>query len=76
MIDASTWNLSPRDGSGNRGPLETALVTTPVSDAKRPLEALRVVHSFAPCTGCAAHTFGPRRNAPVEVLARDVEATR
>jgi hydrogenase large subunit len=76
VIDASTWNLSPRDGSGNRGPIETALMSTPVSDARRPLEALRIVHSFAPCAGCAAHTFGPRRDAPVEVLARAVEALR
>ena len=76
VIDASTWNLSPRDGSGNRGPLEAALASTPLSDPKRPLEALRVVHSFAPCAGCAAHTFGPRRDTPTEVLARAVEASR
>ncbi len=76
VIDASTWNLSPRDGSGGRGPLEAALARTPVSDPRRPIEALRVIHSFAPCSGCAAHTFGPRRGAPVEVLARAVEAAR
>lgn len=76
VIDGSTWNLSPRDGSGNRGPLEVALSNTPIADAKQPLEALRVVHSFAPCAGCATHVFGPRRDAPVEVLARAVEALR
>jgi Ni,Fe-hydrogenase I large subunit len=76
VIDASTWNLSPRDGSGNRGPLEVALAATPVSDPKRPIEALRVVHSFAPCAGCAAHAFGPRAHSPLDVLARPVEATR
>ena len=75
VIDASTWNLAPRDVTGSRGPLEAALRNTPVADAKRPLEALRVVHSFAPCAGCAAHTFGPRRDAPAERIAR-AEATR
>jgi Ni,Fe-hydrogenase I large subunit len=75
VIDASTWNLSPRDTSGGRGPLEVALRKTPVSDPKQPIEALRVVHSFAPCAGCAAHTFAPRRDAPAERVAGP-EATR
>ncbi|MHB8960557.1 MAG: nickel-dependent hydrogenase large subunit [Candidatus Limnocylindrales bacterium] len=74
VIDASTWNLAPRDVTGSRGPLEAALRNTPVAEAKRPLEALRVVHSFAPCAGCAAHTFGPRRDTPAERIARP-EAT-
>jgi hydrogenase large subunit len=76
IIDASTWNLSPRDASGLRGPIEAALAGTPIQDPQRPLEALRVVHSFAPCAGCAAHTFGPRRGGPVEVLARAEEELR
>lgn len=76
VIDASTWNLSPRDGTGSRGPLEAALAKTPIADPARPLEALRVVHSFGPCATSASHTFGPRRAAPVEVHARVPEATR
>ncbi|HEY5629631.1 MAG TPA: nickel-dependent hydrogenase large subunit [Candidatus Limnocylindrales bacterium] len=70
VIDASTWNLSPRDAAGSRGPLEAALLKTPIADPARPLEALRVVHSFAPCAGCAAHTFGVRRDTPVERRSR------
>jgi len=80
VIDAATWNLSPRDGTSLRGPLETALAKVPISDAGRPLEALRVVHSFAPCAGCAAHTLGSRRGAPVGQRVRawpqEAEATR
>ena len=76
VIDASTWNLSPRDGSNLRGPIETALVGTPIADAQRPLEALRVVHSFAPCAACAAHVFSPRRDTPAEVVARVGEDIR
>ncbi len=66
----STWNLSPRDASSLRGPIEAALAGTPVSDVGRPLEALCIVYSFAPCAACAAHVFSPGRNAPVEVVAR------
>jgi hydrogenase large subunit len=76
VIDASTWNLSPRDATGLRGPIEAALPGTPVSDPGRPLEALRVVHSFAPCAACAAHALGPRSRASVEVRARVEEEPR
>ena len=48
VVTPSTWNMSPRDADGERGPLEEALVGTPVADPARPLEALRVVHSFDP----------------------------
>jgi len=52
----STWNAGPRDEKGNPGPYEASLVGNPIADAKRPLEALRTVHSFDPCLACAIHT--------------------
>jgi [NiFe] hydrogenase large subunit/hydrogenase large subunit len=51
----STWNAGPRDGNGQRGPYEAALIGTPVADPEQPLEILRTVHSFDPCMACAAH---------------------
>ncbi len=48
VVTPSTWNMSPRDADGKRGPLEEALIGVPVTDVERPLEALRVVHSFDP----------------------------
>jgi Ni,Fe-hydrogenase I large subunit len=47
-VPASNWNLSPRDDRGVRGPVEESLVGMPVADPARPLEVLRVVHSFDP----------------------------
>lgn len=47
-VPASNWNLSPRDDEGRRGPVEEALIGTPVVDPEKPLEILRVVHSFDP----------------------------
>jgi hydrogenase large subunit len=44
----STWDLCPRDAEGKRGPLEEALVGSPIEDVEKPLEALRIVHSFDP----------------------------
>jgi hydrogenase large subunit len=60
VVDASTWNASPRDSVNGHGPIEAALAGVPIADPARPLEALRVVHSFSPCGACATHVFGPR----------------
>ncbi len=51
----TTWNCSPRDDKGVPGPMEQALVGTPVADADNPIEAVRVVRSFDPCLACAVH---------------------
>jgi Ni,Fe-hydrogenase I large subunit len=67
IVDASTWNGSPRDGKGRRGAWEEALVGTPVADPDRPLEILRTLHSFDPCTACAVHAFDPAAAGPVEI---------
>lgn len=44
----STWDLSPRDGEGVRGPMEEALIGVPVIDVERPIEAARIARSFDP----------------------------
>jgi [NiFe] hydrogenase large subunit len=44
------------------GPVEEALIGTPVSDAKQPLEILRTVHSFDPCVACGVHVIDPDSN--------------
>ncbi len=67
IIDASTWNGSPRDGKGRRGAWEEALVGTPVADPGRPLEILRTLHSFDPCAACAVHAFDPAGGGPVQL---------
>ena len=51
----TTWNASPRDAKGQRGPYEAALVGTPLAKPDQPLEILRTVHSFDPCLACAVH---------------------
>jgi [NiFe] hydrogenase large subunit len=65
----STWNLGPRDEKGVLGPLEEALIGTPVADAKKPLEVLRTVHSFDPCIACAVHVIDPDSNEVIKVKA-------
>jgi Ni,Fe-hydrogenase I large subunit len=67
LVDASTWNCSPRDGRGRRGALEEALVGTPVNDPDQPLEILRTVHSFDPCTACAVHAYDPDGGGSIDI---------
>ena len=59
-IVPSTWNISPRDADGNPGPMEEALIGLTVDDVEKPIEALRVVHSFDPCIACAIHVTEPK----------------
>ena len=63
----STWNASPRDAKGQRGPYEAALVGTPIADPSRPLEILRTIHSFDPCLACAVHVVDATGNEVVKV---------
>ena len=55
-----------RDDKGVRGPVEEALVGTPVLNAEKPLEVLRVVHSFDPCLACTVHVIHPESNRIME----------
>ncbi|ABQ25079.1 nickel-dependent hydrogenase large subunit [Geotalea uraniireducens] len=63
----STWNASPRDARGVRGPYEEALVGTPMADPQKPLEILRTVHSFDPCLACAVHLVDLQHNELVRI---------
>lgn len=58
IVDATTWNASPRDDKKLRGAIEEALLGTPVADPARPVEILRTVNSFDPCAACAVHARG------------------
>ncbi len=58
----TTWNVCPRDDNGVRGPIEEALIGTAVADAEKPLEVMRVVHSFDPCLACTVHVIHPESN--------------
>ncbi|MEI7935903.1 MAG: nickel-dependent hydrogenase large subunit [Verrucomicrobiota bacterium] len=68
VITPTCWNLSPKDSSGVRGPMEQALVGTPVANVDKPIEVLRVVHSFDPCLDCATHVTRAEPGAKVYAL--------
>jgi hydrogenase large subunit len=55
IITPTGWNLSPRDSDDRPGPLEAALVSTPVPEPERPVAMSHVVKSFDPCLFCTVH---------------------
>jgi hydrogenase large subunit len=68
VITPTNWNASPRDDSGRLGPIEQALVGTPIANINQPIEVLRVVHSFDPCLSCAVHMVRPGKTEPEMVV--------
>ncbi len=58
----TTWNASPRDDKNQPGPMEQALIVTPVADPENPIEPARVVRSFDPCLACAIHILEPGKD--------------
>ena len=58
-IVPTTWNCSPRDSSGQPGPVEQALEGAAVADPANPIETARIVRSFDPCIACAVHAIDP-----------------
>lgn len=60
LVVPSTWNASPRDANGVRGPYEQSLIGLKVADPAQPVEIIRTIHSFDPCLACAVHILTPR----------------
>ncbi len=63
----TTWNASPRDDSGQKGPYESSLLDTPILREDQPLELLRTIHSFDPCLACATHLITPQGDEILKV---------
>jgi hydrogenase large subunit len=59
IVTPTNWNASPMDDYGKKGPMEQALIGTPVADLTKPIEVLRVIHSFDPCMSCSVHMVTP-----------------
>lgn len=68
IIIPTTWNIAPHDEGGNPGPMEQALIGVPVGDIEKPINALRTVHSFDPCTACAVHISEPATGKKFETI--------
>lgn len=55
IVTPTAWNASPRDGQGNRGPWEQAVVGTKITDNGHPVAVDHIIRSFDPCLVCTVH---------------------
>jgi len=60
IIAPTTWNVGPRDGDSNRGPIEQALMGIPIRDPSDPVEVGHVARSFDSCLVCTVHAHDAR----------------
>ncbi|QOR61150.1 nickel-dependent hydrogenase large subunit [Sulfurovum sp. ST-21] len=58
----STWNASPEDASGVKGPYEADLIGLKIENLSQPLEIIRIIHSYDPCIACAVHVMDTKGN--------------
>ena len=57
VITPTAWNIGPRDGSENHGPMEQAFIGAPVENPDFPVELAQVAHSFDSCLVCTVHAY-------------------
>jgi len=57
VVTPTAWNIGPRDSEGAAGPIEAALVGTPIRDMEDPVELGHVARSFDSCLVCTVHAY-------------------
>jgi len=67
IVAPTTWNVGPRDARGVCGPIEQALIGTPIADLHDPVEVGHVCRSYDSCLVCTVHAHDSRTG---EELAR------
>ncbi|MGI2169897.1 nickel-dependent hydrogenase large subunit [Shewanella sp. MF05960] len=58
----TTWNAGPVDANGKMGPYEASLIGLKLEDPTRPLEVIRIIHSFDPCMACSVHVMDYKKH--------------
>ena len=66
----TTWNAGPVDSDGKMGPYEASLIGLQLEDPTKPLEVIRIIHSFDPCMACAVHVVDTEGNELIRVKAK------
>jgi Ni,Fe-hydrogenase I large subunit len=67
IVAPTTWNVGPRSSDGTKGPIESALIGTPIANLKDPVEVGHVARSFDSCLVCTVHAHDSKSG---EELAR------
>ena len=57
VITPTAWNIGPKDGQEQNGPMEQSFVGAPVEDVHDPIELGHVARSFDSCIVCTVHAY-------------------
>jgi hydrogenase large subunit len=57
VVTPTAWNIGPRDGKENHGPMESAFIGASITDPTDPVEMGHVARSFDSCLVCTVHTY-------------------
>ena len=57
VITPTAWNIGPRDSNATVGPIESALIGSPIVDIEDPVELGHVARSFDSCLVCTVHAY-------------------
>ena len=57
VVTPTAWNIGPRDAAGTLGPIEQALVGSPIVDKDDPVELGHLARSFDSCLVCTVHAY-------------------
>lgn len=63
VVTPTAWNIGPRDAASTLGPIEQALVGSPIVDPEDPVELGHVARSFDSCLVCTVHAYDGRSGA-------------
>ncbi len=63
IVAPTTWNVGPRAENGVRGPIEEALIGTPIANPSDPVEVGHVARSYDSCLVCTVHAHDARTGA-------------
>jgi hydrogenase large subunit len=57
VVTPTAWNIGPRDGDNQKGPMEMSFIGAPIHDPEDPVEMGHVARSFDSCLVCTVHAY-------------------
>lgn len=57
IVTPTAWNIGPKDSKGQMGPIEKAIIGTPIKNPEDPIEVAHVARSFDSCLVCTVHVY-------------------
>jgi len=61
IVTPTAWNIGPKDSKEQMGPIEKAIVGSPIQNPEDPIEVAHVARSFDSCLVCTVHVYDRKR---------------